>query len=63
MKRNERTNSQITKSMLGELNQTQKGKEKVAVTKPVVQESPVKRPDLSHDAGGAYNADLSRLQE
>jgi len=63
MKRNERTNSQITKSMLGELNQTQKTKDKVAVTKPVVQESPVKRPDLSHDAGGAYNADLSRLQE
>ena len=63
MKRNERTNSQITKSMLGELNQTQKAKEKLAVTKPVVQESPVKRPDLSHDAGGAYNADLSRLQE
>ena len=63
MKRNERANSQVTQSILGELGRTQKTKEKVAVTKPVVQESPVKPPDLSHDAGGAYNRNLSFLQK
>ena len=63
MKRNERTTPQITKSILGELIGSQKTNDKVAVTTPVVQEVPVKSPDLSHDAGGAYNADLSVLQK
>lgn len=63
MKRNKRTSSKITKSVLEELSRTQKTNDKVAMAKPVVQESPVKSPDLSHDAGGAYNADLSFLQQ
>jgi hypothetical protein len=63
MKRNERANSQVTKSILGELGRTQKTKDKGAVTKPVIQESPVKPPDLSHDGGGAYNANLTYLQQ
>ena len=63
MKRNERASSKITKSMLEELSRTQKTNDKVAVAKPVVLESSVKSPDLSHDAGGAYNSDLSFLQQ
>ncbi|MFL6449790.1 MAG: hypothetical protein ACJ746_19220 [Bryobacteraceae bacterium] len=63
MKRTKRTSSEIMKSMLEKLSQTQKPKDKVASAKPVAQESPVKAPDLSHDAGGAYNADLSFLQQ
>jgi hypothetical protein len=63
MKRNERTSSKITKSILGELSKAQKTNDKVALVKPVIQESPVKSSDLSHDAGGAYNANLSFLQQ
>ncbi len=63
MKRKERTSSEITKSILGELSSAQKTNDKVAIAKPVIQESPVKSPDLSHDAGGAYNANLSFLQQ
>lgn len=62
MKHKERTSSKITKSILGELSSAQKTNDKVAVAKPVILESPVKSPDLSHDAGGAYNANLSFLQ-
>ncbi len=63
MKRNERASSQISKSIIAELDRTQKTNAKAAATKPVVQESPVKPPDLSHDAGGAYNANLTYLQQ
>ncbi len=63
MKRTEGTSSNITKSILGELSQTQKTNDKVVVTKPMIPESPVKAPDLSHDAGGAFNTDLSFLQQ
>jgi hypothetical protein len=63
MKRNKRTSSDITKAMLEELSRTQKTNDAVALAKPVVQESSVKAPDLSHDAGGAYNTDLSFLQQ
>jgi hypothetical protein len=62
MKRNDGASSTVTKSMIEELSRAQKANNKVAVVKPVVQESPVKAPDLSHDAGGAYNANLSFLQ-
>ncbi len=63
MKRNEGTSSKITKSILEELSRTQKTNDKVALAKPVIQESSVKSPDLSHDAGGAYNSDKSFLQQ
>jgi hypothetical protein len=63
MKRTERTSSKITKSILGELSRAQKTNDKKVAAKPVVQESPVKSPDLSHDGGGAYNADSSFLQQ
>ena len=62
MKRKERTSSEITKSILGELTSAQKTNDKVVVAKPVILESSVKSPDLSHDAGGAYNANSSFLQ-
>ncbi|MFL6414779.1 MAG: hypothetical protein ACJ74Y_03815 [Bryobacteraceae bacterium] len=63
MKRNQRASSKITKPVLKELVQAQKSNDKVALAKPAVQESSVKSPDLSHDAGGAYNGDLSFLQQ
>jgi hypothetical protein len=63
MKRKERASSKITKSILGELSSAQKTNDKVAVVKPVIQESSLKSSDLSHDAGGAFNANLSFLQQ
>lgn len=63
MKRIERTSSKITKSILEELGRAQKSNDKVVPAKPAIPESPVKSPDLSHDAGGAYNTDLSFLQQ
>jgi hypothetical protein len=63
MKLNEGKSSQTTKSILEELSRTQKANDKVTVLKPAIQQSPVKSPDMSHDAGGAYNADLSFLQQ